>query len=58
MPDSREVAATIIDLVFHTPHIDAGSPLEEVHLLEAIADELDEIFDEYERRIQNLEDGV
>ena len=57
MPDSREVAARIIDLVFHTPHIDAGTPLEELHLLEQIADELDEAFGEYEREINRLQDG-
>jgi hypothetical protein len=57
MPDSREVAARIIDLVFHTEHIDAGTPLEELHLLEQIADELDEAFGEYEREINRLQDG-
>lgn len=58
MPDSREVAAEIIDLIFHTPHIDEGTPLEEVHLLESIADILDEYFGEYERQIADLEDRL
>lgn len=58
MTDSREVAAEIIDLIFHTPHIDEGTPLEEVHLLESIADILDEYFGEYERQIADLEDRL
>ena len=41
MPDAREVAQEIIDLVFHTPHVDEGTKLEEIHLLEAIADIVD-----------------
>ena len=57
MPDSRETAARIIDLVFHTPHIDLDTPLEEIHLLEQIADLLDEEFNEYERQISRLEEG-
>jgi len=57
MPDSRETAARIIDLVFHTPRIDADTPLEEIHLLESIADILEEDFDEYERQISRLEGG-
>ena len=58
MPDSREVAAEIIDLIFHTPHIDEGTPLEEVHLLESVADILDEVFREFENIINGLEDGL
>lgn len=58
MPDSREVAAEIIDLIFHEPRIDEGTPLEEVHLLESIADILDEAFHAYEHRITELENGV
>ena len=58
MPDSREVAADIIDLIFHEPRIDEGTPLEEVHLLESIADILDEAFGELEHRINELEDGL
>lgn len=57
MPDSRETASRIIDLVFHTPRIDADTPLEEIHLLESIADILEEDFDEYERQISRLEEG-
>lgn len=57
MSDSRETAARIIDLVFHTPRIDAGTPLEEIHLLESIADILDEEFDEYEWVIDLLQRG-
>ena len=57
MPDSRETASRIIDLVFHTPRIDADTPLEEIHLLEQIADILDEEFNEYERQIAALEEG-
>ena len=49
MPDSRKVAALIIHLIFHQPHIDADTPLEEVHLLESIADIVDEALDEQER---------
>ncbi len=49
MPDSRKVAALIIDLIFHQPHIDADTQLEEVHLLESIADIVDEALDEQER---------
>jgi hypothetical protein len=57
MPDSREVAGRIIDLVFHTPRIDVDTPLEEIHLFESIADILDEEFDEYERQITRLTEG-
>jgi hypothetical protein len=57
MSDPREVAARILDLVFHTPRIDAGTPLEEIHLQESIADILEEEFDEYERQIDHLERG-
>lgn len=49
MPDSREVAAKIIHLVFHEPHIDADTHLEEIHLLESIADIVDEALEEQER---------
>ena len=49
MPDSREVAAKIIHLVFHEPHIDADTQLEEIHLLESIADIVDEALEEQER---------
>jgi len=49
MPDSREVAARIIHLIFHEPRIDADTPLEEIHLLESIADIIDEALDEQER---------
>ena len=58
MPDSREVAAEIIDLIFHEPRIDEGTPLEEVHLLESVADILDEVFREFENIINGLEDGL
>jgi hypothetical protein len=49
MPDAREVASKIIDLVFHTPRIDADSPLEEIHLLESIADIVDDALIEQDR---------
>jgi len=49
MPDSREVATRIIDLVFHQPRIDADSPLEEIHLLESIADIVDDALTEQDR---------
>jgi len=49
MPDSREVAAQIIHLVFHEPRIDADTQLEEIHLLESVADIIDEALDEQER---------
>jgi hypothetical protein len=49
MPDSREVAARIIHLIFHEPHIDADTQLEEIHLLEAVADIVDEALDEQDR---------
>lgn len=61
LPDSREVAEEIIDLIFHTPHIDEGTPLEEIHLLESIADILDENFRAIEREFEQIEelgDGV
>jgi hypothetical protein len=48
MSDPREVAAEIIDLIFHQPHVDADTPLEEVHLLESVADILEEAFGEVE----------
>ena len=57
MPDSRETAAKIIELIFHTPHIDADTQLEEIHLLEQIADILDEDFEEYEREIVRIQEG-
>ncbi len=56
MPDPREVADQIMEL-FSAPHIDAGTPLEDIHLSEQIADILEEAFGEYERRINDLEDG-
>ena len=46
MPDPREVAAQIIDLVLHQPRIDADTPLEEIHLQESIADIVEEALDE------------
>lgn len=49
MPDPREVASRIIDLIFHTPRIDADSPLEEIHLLESVADIVDDALIEQER---------
>ena len=59
MPDSREVAGRIIDLVFHTPRIDADSPLEEIHLLESIADIVDDALIEQERETrQEVEDEL
>lgn len=45
MPDPREVAAQIIDLVFHQPRIDADTPLEVIHLQESIADIVEEALD-------------
>jgi hypothetical protein len=57
MPDSRELAARIIDLVFHTPRIDVDTPLEEIHLLESITDLIEEEYDEYERQIERLREG-
>ncbi len=45
MPNPREVAAQIIDLVFHQPRIDADTPLEEIHLQESIADIVEEALD-------------
>jgi hypothetical protein len=49
MPDPKEVAQEIIDLVFHTPHVDAGTGLEEVHLLESITDIIEEALDDQDR---------
>jgi hypothetical protein len=49
MPDPKEVAQQIIDLCFHAPHVDAGTYLEEIHLLESVADLIDEALDEQER---------
>jgi hypothetical protein len=45
MPDPREVAAQIYDLVFRQPRIDADTPLEEIHLQESIADIVEEALD-------------
>jgi hypothetical protein len=53
MADSKEVAQEIIDLVFHTPHVDAGTGLEEIHLLESITDIIEEALDPQERDIRN-----
>lgn len=47
-PDAREVAQQIIDLAYHQPHINAGTELEEIHLVESIADILEEAFNEIE----------
>jgi hypothetical protein len=49
MPDPREIAQEIIDLIFHTPHVDAGTKLEEVHLLESVADIVEEALTTAER---------
>ena len=40
-PDPRETAQQILD-IFREPHIDEGTELEDIHLLEAIADILEE----------------
>ena len=49
MPDPKEVAQEIIDLVFHTPHVDEGTKVEEIHLLESIADIVDDALVEQDR---------
>ena len=49
MPDPKEVAQEIIDLIFHTPHVDAGTGLEEIHLLESVTDIIDEALTTTER---------
>lgn len=45
MPDAREVAQKIIDLL-KEPRIDADTPLEDLHLLEQIADIVDDALTE------------
>lgn len=37
MDKAREVAEEIVE-IFRQPHIDAGTPLEDAHLIETIAD--------------------
>ena len=49
MPDPKEVAQEIIDLIFHTPHVDAGTKMEEIHLLESVTDIIDEALTTTER---------
>lgn len=51
MDKIREIAEEILDL-FHQPHIDAGTPLEDAHLLESIADIIEVHLD------QEYKDGV
>lgn len=48
MDKARELAEEIIELI-KQPHIDAGTELEEIHLLESIADIIDAALDD-ERR--------
>lgn len=40
MDKSREIAEEIVE-IFRQPHIDAGTPLEDAHLVETIADTID-----------------
>ena len=57
MDKPREIAAEILELL-HQPHIDAGTPLEDIHLLESIADILEEHLDqEYKDGVQYGEDN-
>lgn len=51
MDKAREIAEEILEL-FRQPHIDAGTPLEDIHLVESIADIIDARLDE------EYEDGV
>ena len=37
MDKAKEIAEEIVEL-FRQPHIDAGTPLEDIHLVESIAD--------------------
>ena len=53
MPDSREVAGRIIQLIFHEPRIDAGTSYEEIHLLESVADIVDDALIEQERETRS-----
>jgi hypothetical protein len=48
MDKAREVAEEILELI-KQPHIDAGTPLEDIHLVESIADIIDAALDD-ERR--------
>ncbi len=45
MDKARELAKEILELI-KQPHVDAGTPLEDIHLLESIADIVDEALDE------------
>jgi hypothetical protein len=45
MDKAREIAEEIMAL-FRQPHIDAGTPLEDIHLVESIADIVDVALDE------------
>ena len=57
MDKSREVAAEILELI-RQPHIDAGTPLEDIHLLESVANILEEHLDqEYKDGVQYGEDN-
>ena len=51
MDKPREVAAEILELI-RQPHVDAGTPLEDIHLLESISDILEEHLN------QEYKDGV
>lgn len=44
MDKAREIAEEIMEL-FRQPHIDAGTPLEDAHLMESIADIIDSHLD-------------
>ena len=53
----REIAAEILELI-RQPHIDAGTPLEDIHLLESISDILEEhLNQEYKDGVQYGEDN-
>jgi hypothetical protein len=51
MDKSREIAEEILEL-FRQPHIDVGTPLEDIHLVESIADIIEENLN------QEYKDGV
>ena len=51
MDKAKEIAEEILEL-FRQPHIDAGTPLEDIHLVESIADIVEEYLN------QEYKDGV
>lgn len=55
MDKAREIAEEIVEL-FRQPHIDANTPLEDIHLVEAIADIIEMHLDaEYKDGVQDGE---